>query len=160
MLESNTGSAGGVNVTGDIGSGCLAQAAASKTVAIKAYFIRCILNNPIICDATSSGRDKPKAQTVNATIADHDRCGSGLVEPARDRFITPCHAKSTPRAALGRLYAATQNAGPKAGVCYNVAYSAAIGPRLWRMRSSISPRKLRIRPWIGQAAASPRAQIV
>jgi len=39
MFESKTGSAGGVNVTGAAGSGCLAQAAARRRVAIIANFM-------------------------------------------------------------------------------------------------------------------------
>ena len=46
------------------------------------------------------------------------------------------------------------------GIACSLPYSAASFSVRARMRRSISGRKWRIRPWIGQAAASPSAQIV
>mmetsp|Transcript_9145 Transcript_9145/g.11923 ORF Transcript_9145/g.11923 Transcript_9145/m.11923 type:complete len:219 (-) Transcript_9145:806-1462(-) len=78
------------------------------------------------------------------------------------------------RAIVHQIGTARQSPGTKAdqgkGFCHAQhpqhprPYSAAMAPMrpdfCALMRSSISSRKLRIRPWIGQAAASPSAQMV
>ena len=58
----------------------------------------------------------------------------------------------------GGILSPDKKRGRKGPVLYHSAAIAA--PRFDLMRSSISSRKLRIKPWIGHAAASPSAQIV
>jgi hypothetical protein len=96
ILETKTGSAGGVNFTGAVGSGCLAHAAARRTVAIIANFIGLAslktrslqVQNPVNGVA-------PTRRRAKRTVTHYDRSGARQIEIGTTVFAGACHTRNT-----------------------------------------------------------------